>query len=103
MGDIGKQFNLNTVRAVKVWENDENAEIDDENFKRSKSWLSKVRKTDQEQCIWNFCFLLELSDRSIEFYAPTRQERENWVTIFQIICEMNDKLINTMKVNPFDF
>ena len=35
MGDIGKQFNLNTVRAVKVWENDENATAARENTKES--------------------------------------------------------------------
>ena len=63
---------MSSVRAVKIKDNNENEDITDQEFKRSKSWLSKVRKTDQEQCIWNFCFEIELSDRTMELYSPTR-------------------------------
>ena len=65
--------------------------------------MSKVRKSDQEQCIWNFGFELELNDRSLELYAPNRQERERWVTLFRILSEMNERLVSAAKINPFDF
>ena len=40
-------------------------QLDEKGFKRSKSWLSKVRKTEDEKSKWNFCFELEISDRSM--------------------------------------
>ena len=41
-------------------------------FRRSRSWMSKIRKDNEEACAWNFNFELELSDRSMELFAPTR-------------------------------
>ena len=39
----------------------------------------------------------------MEMYAPTRQERERWIQIFQAISEMNKKLISTRDMNPFKY
>ena len=59
-----------------------------------------MRKDDEETCAWNFNFILELSDRNMELFAPTRQDREKWVMIFNLIIEMNEKLISTKLMSP---
>ena len=63
---------MESIRSVKVVEEAEEGQVDDGEFKRSKSWLSKVRKNEDEKSKWNFCFELEISDRSIQLYSPTR-------------------------------
>ena len=105
---IHKKIPVNSIRSCTI--KNENEHVLDENgaysstgFKRSRSWLSKMRKTDDETCVWNFCFELELSDRTMELFAPTRMDREKWVEIFNLICEMNDRLISTKSLTPLAF
>ena len=52
-----------------------------------------MRADAEEICKWNFSFELELTDRTLELYAPTRIDREKWVMMFKIIVEMNDRMI----------
>ena len=51
-------------------------------------------------CKWNYNFEIDLTDRTMELFAPTRKDREKWVMIFKIIAEMNDKLISTKTLTP---
>lgn len=60
-----KKINLDNIRSVKAIEEDEEAGVDESGFKRSKSWLTKMRKNDDEKSKWNFCFELEINDRSM--------------------------------------
>ena len=89
-GVAHKKIPTENIRACTM-HNQEEKVLEEENgsFKRSKSWLSKLRKDDDEKCTWNFNFLLELNDRSMELFAPTRQDREKWMMIFNLIIEMN--------------
>ena len=57
--------------------------------KRSSSLLRRMVTKQSQGCSWNFAFELELSDRSLELYAPTRIDREKWVNLFQTVAEMN--------------
>ena len=70
---------------------------------RSKSLLSKLRKDENELCPWNFNFELELSDRTMDLYSPTRIDRDKWVYIFKLICDMNAKLISTKTMTPLQY
>ena len=99
--DAYKTIMIDTIRSVKVIDDEDEAQIDEEGFKRSKSWLSKVRKTEDEKSKWNFCFELELSDRSLQLYSPFRKEREKWVHMLQLVCKMNEQLIHTSQMTPF--
>ena len=40
-------------------------------------------------CQWNFPFLMAFEDKEYELYAPTRNDREQWVHILSTIAEMN--------------
>ena len=103
---VHKKIAMNSIRSVTIKNEDEQIFSGDgggTGFKRSRSWLSKVRKDDDEKCKWNFSFELEMSDRTMELFAPTRLEREKWVKVFKAISEMNDKLISPKKVNPLKF
>ena len=66
-----KTIQLESIRSVKAIDEAEEG-ADDGEFKRSKSWLSKVRKDDDEKSKWNFGFELEISDRTMQLYSPTR-------------------------------
>ena len=65
--------------------------------------LSKLsrRKGDDETCPWNYCFILETMDRTMELYAPTRKDREKWVHMFNMIIDMNKQNIGTSTMSPF--
>ena len=54
-------------------------------------------------CQWNFMFELEFTDRKLELYSPTRIDRDKWVNIFQLICEMNDRGISVKQITPFEY
>ena len=36
----------------------------------------------------------------MELFAPTRQDREKWMMVFNLIIEMNEKLISTKLITP---
>ena len=36
----------------------------------------------------------------MELFAPTRQERDKWVMIFNLLIEMNKKLMSTKLITP---
>ena len=46
---------------------------------RSRSLINRFKNDSEEQCIWNYCFHLSLSDTDLKLYTPTRIEREHWV------------------------
>ena len=77
-----KKYPLNQVRACIAREEQELENTLDHSLKRNKSLLSKLRKDDDEICPWNFSFELQLTDRSLELYAPNRIERDKWVRVF---------------------
>ena len=101
---VHKKIPINSIRNVKIKDQEVvDEDGNDTGFKRSRSWLSKVRKTNEELCVWNFCFELEMNDRSMELYAPTRQDREKWVMLFKLLSEMNERLISTRTMSPLEF
>ena len=67
-----KRIPIESIRACSIQNQEEQVASDGGSFKRSRSWLSKLRKDDEETCPWNFNFQLETSDRSMELFAPTR-------------------------------
>ena len=102
--DAHKKIPIESIRACTI-QNQEDKVISEDGggFKRSKSWLAKLRKDDDETCAWNFNFELDFSDRSMELFAPTRQDREKWMMIFNLIIEMNEKLISTKLITPLSY
>ena len=54
-----------------------------------------------EACQWNYMFNLEMADRNMELYAPTRQDRDAWVRVLNLIIEMNREGITTESMSPF--
>ena len=46
-------------------------------------------------------FNLEMADRNMELYAPTRQDRDAWVRVLNLIIEMNREGITTESMSPF--
>ena len=99
-----KRIPIESIRACSVQNQEEQvASEGGGSFKRSNSWLSKLRKDDEETCPWNFNFQLETSDRSMELFAPTRQDRDKWMMIFNLIIEMNEKLISTKLITPLSY
>ena len=69
---------------------------------RSRSLLEKIgRKGVDETCQWNYMFVLEMADRNMELYAPTRQDRDAWVRVLSLIIEMNREGITTEEMSPF--
>ena len=79
---IHKRISLNTIRSCTIKVEVESDQSPNKEFKRSKSWLSKMRKSEDESCKWNFSFELDMSDRTMELYAPNRLDREKWVNMF---------------------
>ena len=68
-----RRIPIESIRACTVQNQEEQVISEGGNsFRRSRSWLSKIRKDDEETCAWNFNFELELSDRNMELFAPTR-------------------------------
>ena len=41
--------------------------------------LTRIATKKVKGCKWNFGFCLEITDRTFEFYAPTRIDREKWM------------------------
>ena len=88
-----KTIPLNSIRACSVRYDDQQAQYSsaqerDNSMKRSRSFLSKLRAGEEEMCKWNFNFELDLTDRTVELFAPTRKDRDKWVMTFKIIAEM---------------
>ena len=46
-------------------------------------------------------FVLEMVDRNMELYAPTRQDRDGWLRVLNLIIEMNQGDISTETMSPF--
>ena len=40
-------------------------------------------------------------DRNMELYAPTRQDRDGWLRVFNLIINMNKDGISTETMSPF--
>ena len=69
---------------------------------RSRSLLAKLgRMDDDEVCIWNYGFVLETVDRSMELFAPTRKDRDKWIHVLNLIVDMNHNNFGTSSMSPF--
>ena len=70
--------------------------VTDREEKRSKSLLRRMTSKSAKRCKWNFAFQLKVVEgdlttdtKEYELYAPTRNDRAQWVKILSIIAEMN--------------
>ena len=94
-----KSIPLSEVKGVTVTQEDElNSTIEKENEllkARNRSFLSRFRKDQNEQCVWNFAFELHLSDRTLQLHSNTRIDRDKWVHIWGLIADMNRDGVST--------
>ena len=65
--------------------------------------FQKFKKDDNEMCVWNFCFDLNLGVEKLELYSPTRVDRDKWVWIFNLLIQMNHRKISTRQMTPWEF
>ena len=101
---IHKEIATCSIRSCVI-NNEGNEALDakSSSLTRGGSLLAKFRKEDSELCPWNFSFILELNDRNMELFAPTRIDRDKWYQIFRTIAEMNNDIVSTIQVNPFEY
>jgi hypothetical protein len=50
-----------------------------------------------------FGMLLKTRARSFTLFVPTKDDLAQWIRIFNLICEMNQKGINVRSKNPFSY
>ena len=75
--EVHKKIPLQNIIRCQAKDRDEiyNQESDNgsRSLPRSRSLLEKFgRKGSSESCQWNYMFVLEMVDRNMELYAPTR-------------------------------
>ena len=74
--------------------------------KRSNSLMNRLFGANPDQkpeCVWQFEFILVTVGRTYVFRAPSKEVRQHWYRIFNIIVEMNKENVATNFMNPFDF
>ena len=74
----------------------------DEPQKRSRSLSGMFRKANKD-CGWMYGFRLITFSRQYELYAPTRQDLQHWVKIFNLIVQMYQKGLRTNYITPQAF
>lgn len=64
--------------------------------------MDSVRGRKQESS-WMFGFRLEVNSRHYELYAPTRQDLQHWIKIFNLLIQMYAKGFQSNKKTPQEF
>ena len=84
---VHKQSNIVSCEVMEDEEIEENRGRRER--ERSNSFLRRAFAPKATKCGWNFAFKLSFKDKDYELYAPTRQDRTQWVRILSAIAEMN--------------
>ena len=85
-----KSHKQSEIVAAKILDDTEiQSKINEKNEKRSQSFMRRRLTAEVGQCQWNFPFSLQFQDKEYELYAPTRNDREQWIHILSTIAEMN--------------
>lgn len=96
-----KQTDLVSCRAI------DDSEVSDllaeREKKRSSSFFRRALQEKVVRCSWNFPFVIEFPDKQYECYAPTRNDRDEWVHVLSTIGEMNRLGVRLEDHSPFEW